>query len=155
MIRAIVINSIERTIREVQLPQDGEGDVPYDVMRAAVFPAGDLGLIEIVNLGGNTQMVIDEEGLLRNWDEQGFFTLGPGQNKATFAGVGLLIGYHPATGAAADLPLPLALIEASCRWMDAREVSVPAPSITTFGSDGTATTEPLCGRESWDYQNRP
>jgi hypothetical protein len=154
MLRAIHIDPFTKTIREVEVATNAEGDADYEALRSFVFQGRERGYIELSNLGGDHCIVIDEEGVLCDWDTQAFFSLGRRESAATFAGHGLLMRKTD-DGCLTDSTLPLSLVQSLCTWLDPREVTIPAPVLQTVAPDGTVELEYLAGTECWDYENQP
>lgn len=158
--RAIHINPWNKTITEIDLADDGDGCIAYDALRRAVFHGRDkaLGWIDRVDLGANVDAWVDEEGFLIPWDEQRFLAMHPpglkhfGQN---LAGHVILTG-HDGWGGSVGLPdaIPIELVQASVQWLDAREVTVPAPKVY---SEDPKTGERVLEHDAgtWTYDNQP
>ena len=158
--RAIHINPWSKTIREIDLDDDGEGCITYDALRRAVFNGRihAQGYIDRVNLGGNIDAWIDEDGVMIPWDEQRFCALHPlgkPQDGITMAGHVILTG-HDGWGGTTALPahIIVELVQKTVQWLDAREVTVEAPKIYTVDPKTGAKTL-VDDQGTWDYENQP
>lgn len=153
-IRAIIIDPFAKTITEQQVPA-GDGSA-YEAIVAAIFPKdrfpqGDDAGFASVNVDGVNTLYVDDIGLMRDWEKQAFF----GWGGHTLAGTGIVVGTDVA-GESVDCSLPLGLVLRDVRWLDAREVRVPAPTLTTVGDDGVPRTEYLDqGRAEWTFDSNP
>ena len=158
--RAIHINPWNKSIREIDLDDDGEGCITYDALRAAVFHGRQhaQGYIERVNLGGNIDAWIDEDGTLIPWDEQRFCALHPldePREGVTMAGHVILTG-HDGWGGSTALPghIIVELVQRTVQWLDAREVTVPAPKVYSVDSKTGDKTLVYDGG-TWTYDSQP
>lgn len=149
-IKAVVINPFTRTITETRLARDQHGSV-YGALRDTIFPDRDLGYLEHLSVGMSHGLYIDEEGVLRDWDEQAFFKLGA---ELVIAGIGVIV-LDTSDGESADCFLPVDLVATQVTWLDTRAVRVPAPVMTSMDQDGTVHTTLLAGCEEWTYDNQP
>jgi hypothetical protein len=162
-IEAILIDPRARTIEPVTLT----GKNAYHALKAGVFPGETgRGLIEHVNLGPmghrfTASGYVDEEGLLMDWSQQAFFRLDEGMHP--LAGRMVIVLTDP-EGETAGLPERLrqgmlAQLRKTVRWLDPKDVRVPAPSFTPIGPDfqPTGPAEPLTpdGVTEWDYDHQP
>jgi hypothetical protein len=158
--RAIHINPWTKTISEIDLDDDGEGCITYNALRAAVFHGRERaqGFIDRVDLGGNIDAWVDEEGVLIPWQEQRFCALHPlgkPQDGITLAGHVILTG-HDGWGGTTALPdnIIVDLVHRTVQWLDAREVTVPAPKVYSVD---TKTGEKVLEHDegTWTYDNQP
>lgn len=153
MNRAIIATLIDPRTRQIKpwaLRLDHEGSA-YDSLVDAVFQHEEQrGYIEHVDIGAGHGMYLDEEGVLKPWDEQGFFKLGD----QTFAGVAVIVRDTP-DGYGDNCELPLELIASKVQWVDAHDVRIPAPMLQTLGPDGKVETTYLAGGREWTYDNQP
>lgn len=156
--RAIHINPWSRTITEVDIEADGDDCLEYEGLRAVVFPPpARPGYLEHVDLGGKVGAYVDEEGLLVNWDQQRFVRLHPpGQPEAghTLAGhVVLVTDDGWGNSVALDPAITVFMVACTVRWLDAAEVSVPAPKVYTQRADGSF--EVADDQGTWSYDRQP
>lgn len=154
--RAIHIDPWTMSVTEIEIKADAEGNY-YEPIREAIFGADREGkLLECVRLGGPFIAMIDEEGLLMNWDEQAFFGfINQDGGVLPIAGPCVLLN-DDGRGGESSCTLPLDMVTRTVRWLDRKEVRVPAPMITTYGKDGDAITEPVDGvTTEWTYNNQP
>jgi hypothetical protein len=157
--RAIHINPWNKSVREIDLDDDGDS-ITYNALRHAVFHGREhaLGYIDRVDLGSGVDAWIDEEGMLIPWDEQRFLALHPPGLKhfgQTLAGHVVLTG---ADGWGNSVALPdnviVELVCACVQWLDAREVTVPAPKVYSMDpKTGEKVLEHDGG--TWTYDNQP
>jgi hypothetical protein len=157
--RAIHINPWNKTVREIDLDDDGDC-ITYDALRKAVFHGREhaLGYIDRVDLGSNVDAWIDEEGTQIPWDEQRFLALHPPgrpQDGITMAGHVVLTA-HDGWGGSIGLPknILLELVQATVQWLDAREVAMPAPKIFTIDPK-TGEKTLIHDEGTWTYDNQP
>jgi len=151
-IKAILIDPIKREVIHCDVPRDSEGST-YAGLRDLVFQHREQqGYLEHVHLGAGHGLYIDEEGMLTNWDSQGFFDIGG----LTVAGVAVLVG-SPPTGDTDHCRLPIELVLSKITWLHPKEVRVPAPFMQTFDEQGNDEVTLLSGRgvEYWTYDNQP
>lgn len=150
MIKTIVIDPFTRTIEHGTLPYGNDG--AYTGIVDAVFegrPAK--GYIELVRVDRRNAVWVDEEGLLKDWADQRFFTWGPQQ----LAGRGVITGVNE-EGDTVDATIDIERVRRDVKFVGAEEVSIPAPTLTTFDGDGKPTVEPLHGSfEPWTVDNPP
>ena len=152
-ISAIIIDPATRTVRQEQLTSDLNGEL-YHALKRAVFGDNETGhgYIEHISLGADHGIYIDEEGVLKPWDEQHFFRLG---ENLTIAGRAVLVKDTP-DGDSADCELSIDYVTAPITWMEAKDVRVPAPFMETFNpKTGQVERELLAGVEFWTYDNQP
>lgn len=150
--RAIIINPFDKTITETDV--DGSDGSAYKAIVAAVFPKerfpdGDDAAFTSVDVDGANSLYLDDIGLMRDWDKQAFFAWG----EHRLAGNGIVLGYDD-EGNSTACTLPLDVVQRDVKWLDARDVRVPAPSYTTF-VDGKPVVESLDGRTEWNYGDNP
>lgn len=148
-IKAIIIDPWARTIEpgEVEPGDDGA----YKGLVAAVFegrPAK--GYLEHVAVDDDNGVYVDEEGLLKDWGTMAFFRWGPQQ----LAGRGVVVGTND-EGDTVDASIDIERVRADVQFVDAHNIVIPAPTITTV-QDGKLVTEPLGGSsEPWTVDNQP
>ena len=141
-IRAILVNPIAKTVTEIQMLND------FDNMKAEHIGCE---LAEVMDFGEGVDAWIDEEGMLKNWDDQGF---------TKFAGVVTLAGNVVLTGRKngdmAALPdhITAELVRDMAVFVPPKAVRVPGTKITTIEPDGTLKTESI-GPEELTYENQP
>lgn len=129
--RAIHINPWAKTVREVELDDDGEC-ITYKAVRLAVFNGRQyaLGHIEKVALNPGVDAWVDEEAFSVPWLEQRFFALrAPGAPRAArqFAGHVVLAGHDGWSGCVGLSPaISVAMVLECVQWLDAREVVAEA-----------------------------
>lgn len=144
-IKAIHIDPFTKTIRQIDMPND------FERMKAELLQCD---WAEAVDLGEGVTAWVDEEGLLIDWDKQAFccFIL----HEQTLAGHIVMTGTSQ-DGDMGDLPadIDVEFVTGMVRWLKPQDVSVPAPTTTTFEPDGTTKTEPIGLSETWNYENQP
>ena len=150
-IRAILIDPFSKTVTEHRIEQGS--DDGYSAMVRAIYN-GERGLITFSGIGAGHSIVVDDEGQMMDWDHQAFFQLGSGEASATFAGRALIVA-SDSYGNTTPCRLPLSLVQSTCRWIEAKDVEVPAPVMTTIGKDGQLSEELLAGTRTWNYKNQP
>lgn len=154
-LKAIIIDPISRTVAYCDVERDDNGST-YEGLRDLIFKHREQsGYIEHVSVGANHGLYIDEEGVLIDWDAQGFFCLRQGDKVTSpFAGVAILVGDTP-DGDTGDCLLPLQMIHDSVQWIEPQQVSIPAPFMTSYDKDGNEQKTLLAGVEEWTYGNQP
>lgn len=145
--RAILVDPMARTVTEVQL-ESGK----YEDIKKALFPDGPQGYIEAVDLGSNHHMYVDEEGLLKPWEEQSFFQFTA--TKQYIAGRGLIL-CGTEDGDEIDARVPLGMVKTAVRFVEPQEVHVPTPTFTNVNDDGTTETTRIVPEEEWTFDNQP
>lgn len=154
-LKAIIIDPISRTVDYCDVERDSEGSTYHGLVDLIFKHREQAGYIEHVNVGAGHGLYIDEEGVLCDWDSQGFFCLRQGNNTTDpIAGVAILVRDTP-DGDTADCQLPLEMLRDSVQWLHPTEVRVPAPFMQTFDKDGNEEVTLLAGVEYWTYQNQP
>ena len=100
--RAILIDAVERAVREVEY--DGKLSSAYALLRCE--------LVDVVGLPADHDMFVDDEGLLKNEDDPDapFFML---RNGWTFAGSGLIVGPCDDEGEVTAASIPVEAVRAS------------------------------------------
>ena len=152
-LRAILIDPHAKTVTETVLPADEEQQ--YEAMRTLIFGEHHKSYLEHTVIANGVGGMLDEEGMLTDWDEQTFFALGGGQHARTFAGRMLLIG-EDGWGNTRTLLLPLDVAASEVHWLHPKEVRVPSPTLTTWDKDGNEEVTTLDGGTGmWDYNNQP
>jgi hypothetical protein len=156
--RALRINPWTRTIEELDLDDDGEGAITYEALRAAVFPPPlREELIQHIDLGSRISAWIDEEGVMVDWDMQRFFALHPvgrPEQANHYAGCMVLTGSDCGSAVALPARITQAALKQSVKWLDAREVTCPAPKV--YAQDPkTGEMELVHDGGTWTYDNRP
>lgn len=148
-IKAIIIDPWTRTIEHGTVKAGADGS--YKGLVAAVFEGRPVqGYIEHVSVDGVNGVYVDEEGLLKDWSTMAFFRWGPQQ----LAGRGVVVGSND-EGDTVDVSLDIELVRRDVQFVDAKEVSIPAPTVTTFDG-GVPKVEPLHGSfEPWTVNNQP
>ena len=125
--RAIVINPTLKTITVEDLP----GTDTLEIILAAVFPGGERGMIQAVNIGAQHDLWIDEEALLRPWIDQAFFSIG---DNPPIGGIGVILS-HTRDGESHDCYAPIEPVQRVIRWVAPQDVVIPAPTIQTMSKD--------------------
>lgn len=105
--RAILIDAVEKTVTEVEY--NGDLATAYRLLRCD--------LVEIVDVGPEVDMFVDEEGLLKS--DQTFFVL---SNGAVFAGSGLLVGKSDEQGNSTATDTPTESVAAHVRFATREEL---------------------------------
>lgn len=154
-LKAIIIDPITRTVDYCDVERDSEGST-YEGLVDLIFKhREETGYIERVNVGADHSLYIHDEGVLCDWDTQGFFRLRQGEHKTDpLAGVAILVRDTP-DGDTADCQLPLQLLRNSVEWIDPKDVRIPAPFMQTFDDNGNDEVTLLAGTEYWTYNNQP
>jgi len=121
-VRAIHINPWARTIREIELLDDGEGGVDYGALRQTVFSGRRhcLGHLDHALLADGTAAFFDAEGHAIPHEEQRFSHWG--DEGPTWAGHVVLISMD-AWGNTGPLTLPLDAVLAQLHWADVSPVT--------------------------------
>ena len=125
--RAIYINAVDREVEEVQVENDLQ----------AFYERIGCETIELIGLGRNYVLIVDEEGLLRNW--KAGFRLASGER---IAGNGL-IACEDRNGDFTDCPLPAGLVAEITEFLDIEKNPLPPPQfgiavISEMTPDGIA-----------------
>lgn len=153
-IKCILIDPWTKTVEHVDIAATGDRAL-YPAIKAAVFgPNADDEIMGHVRIGAKHGLYLDDNGLRKDWDRQRFFSLGTKENHRDLAGRAVIVHDLP-DGDAGECKLPIRLIRETCRWLDAREVEVPAPTLTTLLPDGSVRTTPLEGVSTWTYARQP
>ncbi|MFN3886120.1 MAG: hypothetical protein ACK4MG_04105 [Aquabacterium sp.] len=156
LVRAVLIDPFARKVTFTRTT--GRLDGPHGLYQligceyAEAVSVGDMG-----RGAGRVRMVawIDEEGLLKDWDEQAF-SLTPFYPEP-LAGRVVLMAEQPGTQTPVDVPFAesgLAMIAAAVMWLHPKSVEVTAPYIETMGADGHVQREPLGNQTAdgkWTY----
>ena len=160
-ITAVLVDPFAQTVTDVQIPsyhQIGKQLAAMKVLMQCQW-------VEHVDLGEDQSLWVDEEGTLKDWDDQRFFCLRHAQTKLIMGNA--LAGRSLMTGRSAEGEIVAARNRAdSLRplvvWTNARQVVVPAMTIATaeFDSEGilrpTETPQPIDGdRRTFNYHNQP
>ena len=98
--RMIKIDPWKQTVQIVHLESDGLEEI---------YRAMDCSLIDVVSLGGNIDLIVDDNGLLT--DHQRYFKLG-----AVYAGI-CLVSANDGNGKVIDCPKTIGDIEEHLEWM--------------------------------------
>jgi hypothetical protein len=153
-IKAIIIDPIVRFVSYCEV--EVNNDSAYEGLRDLVFRHRDQpGYLDVVRVGAGHSLFVDDEGIMSDWDSQGFFYLGDAQgNGQTLAGVAILVRDTP-DGDSADCTLPIELVESKVTWLHPKEVRVPAPFMTTWDDNNKEKKTLLHGVEFWTYDNQP
>ncbi len=118
--RAIFIDAVARQVEGIQI--ENELHAFYDKIGCEV--------IQVLPLGGNFLLVVDEEGKLRDW--QVGFRLGTGEGIAGNA----LIVCENSQGDFTDCPLPAGLVAELTEFLDLEKTPLPPPAFgVAFISD--------------------
>ena len=125
--RAIFINAVDRKVEEVQVGNDLQ----------AIYAQIGCETIELIGLGRNYVLIVDEEGLLRNW--KAGFRLANGEK---IAGNGL-VACEDRNGDFTDCQLPVGKIAGITEFLDLEKNPLPPPQfgiavITEMTPDGIA-----------------
>lgn len=150
-IKAIFINAKDRTIEYIEIPQ---GKV-YDTVRSLVFKDQELGYLEAYRVGANHHIYIDEEGVLKDWDQQHFFMFRVPPKGVCFAGNAVML-QEDGMGADKSVGLPISMVRETVHWITPQEAHFPAPMITTWDANNQPITTPMePGVTEWTYNSRP
>lgn len=141
-IKAIVINPILKTVVAVDMPND------FNTMKRDYLKCD---TAEVIDLGSNVDAWIDEEGTLKDWDEQGFTNLA---GAIQLAGIIVLCG-RDRNNDMADLPedIDLEFVRGMAIWIPATQVKLRGTTVTFMGADGKPETV-ACGPEVRTYENQ-
>jgi hypothetical protein len=154
-VNAIVIDPYTRTIRFVDLPDiagDDNGRDAYNMLRLAIFEGQDVGIIQGIQVGEQHMLWIDEESLLKPWEDQAFFSV---NGNPPIGGRGVIVGLDhdggtlPCTGA-------LAPVVNGVQWVEPRDVVVPAPTWQRMNGELEPEGEPEVldgGPAEWTFAN--
>jgi hypothetical protein len=154
-LKAIIIDPITRTVDYCDVERDSEGSTYAGLVDLIFKHREQPGYLEHVSLGAGHGIYIHDEGVLCDWDTQGFFCLRHGDSVTDpFAGVAILVRDTP-DGDTADCTLPLQLLRESVQWLHPKEVRVPAPFMQTFDDQGKEEKTLLDGVEEWTYDCQP
>jgi hypothetical protein len=96
----------------------------------------------------NEYVWVDENGVLGDWDKQGWFRWA-GSDAAPMAGRALVLG-SDAEGEPASTTLTIRDLAPHIIWVRPEEVRMPAPKMIT-----SAGVEFLDGVEEWTYDRQP
>jgi hypothetical protein len=107
-------------------------------------------LLERVGVGGGHYFMIDEQGILRDWDAQAFFIASAGSASLTIAGRALVVR-GTSDGGESDCEIGIGAIRSTIRWIDAHQVNVAAPRETSRGGRVVL----LDGNDRWTYNSQP
>lgn len=140
--KALLIDPENRTFTQVGTTGDTKGPQGlYDLLG--------VDLVTRIDLGSGYSLWLDDEGLLKDWDEQ-YFCLTPFYPEP-LAGRLLLVkerdmgdGDFEAVDHTLS-PETIDFLQYATRWLDPRTVEVSAPSITTMDEHGNASTEYMGG----------
>ena len=110
--RAIFIDAVNRKVEEVQVENELH----------AFYEKIGCDMIEIIHLGGEHLMVVDEEGRLRNWAVG--FRLADGEG---IAGNGLIVCDN-GVGDFTDSLLPAGVVEDLTTFLNLEETPLPPPA---------------------------
>ena len=142
-IKAILIDPFNKTVTAIDMPND------FDAMKSDFIKCD---LAEAVEFGEGVTGWIDEEGLLKNWDDQAFTLI---SGSVTLAGRIVLTGSDD-EGDMADLPegidLEFVTSMADFKFIPPQEVRVPGSKFITINPDGTEEVTPL-GPDVLTYEN--
>lgn len=154
-LKAIIIDPVNQTVDYCDVERNEDGST-YDGLVDLIFKHHEeAGLIQHISVGAGHGLYMDEEGILCDWDNQGFFCLRNGDAMTQpFAGVAILVSDTP-DGDTADCLLPLSLIRDSVQWVEPKDVRVPAPVMTSIDKHGNEQRTLLAGVEEWTYANQP
>lgn len=140
-IKVIVINPIAKTVEAMDMLND------FTVMKRDYIKCQ---TAEVMDLGGGVDAWFDEEGMLTDWDTQGF---------TNFAGAVTLAGNIVLAGRDAEkeldnLPadIDLEFVRSMAIWVPAKNVKVRGSSFTTFEDGKTPVTKAI-GPEWLTYEN--
>ena len=141
--RGILIDPVKREVTVIDVAKGLDG------LYAAVFGEGKRGYVELVRIDGSIDLWVDEEGLLKPWEEQAFFRF-RGTDRP-FAGRGVLLGGDDGTGESMPAPqrLTAELVASRVEWVEPKDVRVPAPRWTIRTSAGLTTLTRTARCTSW------
>lgn len=142
-IRAIHIDPFKCTVKEIAAPND------FERMKAEILLCD---MAEPLSLGEGALAWVDEEGLLKDWDAQGFSLLA---GFLTLAGHVLIVGAGEGEGGEL-LPLPDAItlqeVQNMVQFIPAKKVRIPGKRVTTFNEKNEPVTE-YVGPRFMTYKN--
>lgn len=140
-IKAILIEPKAKTVRAIDLEPD------LDALRTHLL----CDTVQAVDLGEGVTAWIDDEGVLKDWDEQGFTDFA---GVLTLAGNVVLTGTNPDDNSMANFPdeVGIELVRSAVRFIPPQEAEFPGTSIVTIGEDGKPRTE-FIGPEVLTYEN--
>ena len=110
--RAIFINAVDRKVEEVQV--ENKLEAFYDKIGCE--------MIQLLGLGRNFALIVDEEGRLRDWKVG--FRMGTGEGIAGNA----LIVCENRRGDFTDCPLPAGVVAEITEFLDLEKNPLPPPS---------------------------
>ena len=110
--RAIFINAVDRKVEEVQV--ENKLEAFYDKIGCE--------MIQLLGLGGNFVLIVDEEGRLRDWKVG--FRMGTGEGIAGNA----LIVCENRRGDFTDCPLPAGVVAEITEFLDLEKNPLPPPA---------------------------
>jgi hypothetical protein len=149
--KAIIIDPYAKTISWADLP----GTDSYEIIMAALFKdpeARERGTIQAVNIGGNHDLWVDDESLLRPWADQAFFSI---SGNPPIGGIGLILS-HDQEGETHECKGPIQPVMRAVRWVAPQDVVIPAPTIQSMGEDLQPKGEPEViggGPATWTFEN--
>ena len=129
-IRAILIEPLTKSVKLIDMPRDFEA-MKRDLLKCDMADA--------VRLGGGIVAWIDEEGMLKDWDAQGFTQFGA---DLTLAG-NIVLTSENAQGDMTSLPNEFTpfIAKSVISFIDAQNVRVPGTTMTTWDEAGKARIE--------------
>jgi hypothetical protein len=148
--RAILIDPYTRTIEAIELPIAND-EATLKVLYQAIFHA-DHGIIQALDLGADHDLWIDEEGLLKPWEDQAFFQL---LDHSPIAGRGVILS-HDDNGSCTPCLAPIEPVRRAVSWVDPHDVQVPAPTFCELDADLQPKGEPQPlngGPAVWTFEN--
>lgn len=135
-LRAIFINAQARTVEYIDIPK---GRV-YETVRNLVFPGDEKGYIDAFRIDANHYIYIDDEGVLKDWDQQHFFMFRTPPKGVCIAGNAVML-QDDGAGGGKSVSLAIDMVRSTVAWITPQEAHFPAP------------IEP--GVTEWTYNSRP
>jgi hypothetical protein len=152
--RAILIDPHLQQVREVDVAEkDGDADL------ASLREHIGCEWVQTVSLGGGIQLWIDEEGMLKPWEQQRFFRL---KENLPLAGRGVMLSSSGSTCVDLHPAITCQNVWSLVSWVDAKNVVVPVMTIARAEfRDGRLmpVEDPVPtnaeGRTTWDFEHQP
>lgn len=110
--KAVFINAVERKVEEVQVKNELH----------ALYERLGCDMIQVVPLGGNFLLIVDEEGRLRDW--KCGFRMADGEG---IAGNGLIVCDN-GKGDFTDCRIPAGVVECITTFLDLEKAPLPPPA---------------------------
>lgn len=154
---AILIDPLQRTITPVQLDV-----VPLLEHLKAVEQLLQYDSLGSRQLRNGDAAYFDDRGLYTPWEQQGFFTL-PSELPYPLAGRWLIVRYeadeedYDKEEQLADCASDIVALRKLVKWVEAKDVSIPSPTVTRLDKDGKPTSTRVLdgGTGTWTIDTPP